>query len=117
MQYMLLIYLEEKEWERLSAEEKRTAMERGDAVTRDLQAKGQLVGASALGPVATATTVRSREGKTVFVDGPFAETREQLGGYYLIDVEDLDAALDVARRLHWLACTAIEVRPVTGCVE
>lgn len=117
MQYMLLIYLQEEEWGRLREEEKRTAMERGNAVTRDLQAKGQLVGASALAGVATATTVRSREGKTVFVDGPFAETKEQLGGYYLIDVPNLDAALDVARRLHWLACTAIEVRPVAQCVE
>lgn len=117
MQYMLLIYVQEEEWGRLSEEEKRTAMERGDAVTRELQAKGQFRGASALTAVATATTVRSREGKTVFVDGPFAETKEQLGGYYLIDVHDLDAALDVARRLHWLACTAIEVRPVAQSVE
>jgi len=117
MKYMLLIYLKEDEWEQVSEEEKRKAMERGDAVSRELQAKGQYLGGAPLAPVATATTVRDRDGKTVFVDGPFAETKEQLGGYYLIEVKDLDEALEVARRLHWLACTSIEVRPLGQCAE
>ena len=81
-------------------------------LTRELHAKGQYVTAAPLHPVATATSVRIREGKSLVTDGPFAETREQLGGFYIIDAKDLDEAIGVAKRIPPASKGTIEIRPV-----
>lgn len=117
MKYMLLIYLDELEWENLSPAEKDAAMERGDRICKELTAAGQFLGGAPLESVATATTVREKDGKKVLTDGPFAETREQLGGYCLIDVKNLDEALDVAKRMQSTAVTSIEVRPLAAIAQ
>ena len=114
MKYMLLIYLQETEWEKLPPAEKQEAADRGDRICKELTAAGQFLGGAPLAPVATATTVREKDGRKVLTDGPFAETREQLGGYCLIDVADLDAALGVAKRMHGTKVASIEVRPLGG---
>ena len=114
---MLLIYLNEKEWEALSDAEKQWAMDRGDRMCKELTAKGQFLGGAPLAPVATATTIREKDGKKVLTDGPFAETREQLGGYCLIDVKDLDEALKVATEMHGTTVASIEVRPLAAMAQ
>ncbi|HEX5324533.1 MAG TPA: YciI family protein, partial [Capsulimonadaceae bacterium] len=81
-------------------------------LTHDLHAKGQFLGASPLYPTAMATSVRIREGKRLVTDGPFAETREQLGGYYLIDAKNLDEAIEVAGRIPGARFGTVEVRPL-----
>ena len=81
-------------------------------LTQDLNAKGQYVAAGPLHSVSTATSVRVREGKRLVTDGPFAETREQLGGYYLIDANDLDEAMSIAERIPVAKVGTIEIRPV-----
>ena len=117
MKYMLLIYLNELEWENLSPAEKDAAMERGDKICKELTAAGQFLGGAPLEPVVSATTVRERDGKKVLTDGPFAETREQLGGYCLIDVKNLDEALDLAKRMQSTTVTSIEVRPLAAIAQ
>lgn len=82
------------------------------AFTQDILASGELVGGDRLGGVETATTVRVRNGKPAFTDGPFAETRERLGGYYIVDVGDLDRALELAARIPSARTGAVEVRPI-----
>ena len=106
MQYLLLIYFNETE-----------AADPGDhaaygAFTQDIIQKGAFKGGDALQPTSTATTVRVRDGKTLTTDGPFAETREQLGGYYLIEAKDLDEATEIASRIPGAKRGSIEVRPV-----
>lgn len=81
-------------------------------LTPDLDAKGQYLGASPLEPVSTATSVRVRDGRRVVMDGPFAETREQLGGYFLVDAADLDEAIAIAERIPGACRGTIEVRPL-----
>jgi hypothetical protein len=117
MKYMLLIYLNEQEWENLNPAEKQNAMDRGDKTCKELTAARQLLGGAPLAPVAAATTVREKDGKKVLTDGPFAETREQLGGYCLIDVKNLDEALEVAKRMHSTTVTSIEVRPLAEIAQ
>lgn len=109
MKYMLLIYGTETA---IDEEERQACMAESTAVCHDLAAKGQFLGASPLHPVSTATSVRVREGRVAVTDGPFAETVEQLGGYYLIDVPDLDAAIAVARRLPPAKWGTVEIRPI-----
>jgi len=111
MKYMLLIYLDEA-WERMPLHERREIYEGQRRVSDELTAKGQYVRGDPLHPASTATTVRVREGKRLLTDGPFAETREHLGGYMLIDVPDLDAAIAVAARGPLARVGTIEVRPV-----
>jgi hypothetical protein len=111
MRYMLLIYSQENEAER-DSDEMRATMEAYDAFTAEVQRRGAFLGASPLEPVATATTVRVRDGETLVTDGPFAETREQLGGYYLVDCPDLDAALELAALCPATASGTVEVRPL-----
>jgi hypothetical protein len=112
MQYLLLIYGAE------SADAQATPAERGQVMkaymdfTAAIQAEGIMVAGDALKPTSLATTVRVRDGKAMHTDGPFAVTKEQLGGYYLIDVPDLDAALAVAARLPGSWHGSVEVRPV-----
>lgn len=109
MKYMLLVYLDEKA---LTDEEREHCYVESAQLTQDLNAKGQYVIASPLHPVATATSVRLREGKRLVTDGPFAETREHLGGFYMVDVEDLDEAIRVAERIPVARVGTIEIRPV-----
>lgn len=113
MKYMLLTYLNEQAWAQLGQAEQDKAMEECMPVVRDLAAKGQLLGGAPLHPTSTATSVCLRDGRKLVTDGPFAETREQLGGYTLIDVENLDEAIGVATRfLGTSSMATIEIRPV-----
>ena len=109
MRYMLLIYGEEG---KLSESEREHCYEESTGLTHELHAKGQYLAAAPLHPTQTATSVRVREGKRVVTDGPFAETREQLGGYYLIEAEDLDEAIGIAGRIPAARWGTVEVRPV-----
>jgi hypothetical protein len=112
MQYMLLIYQSEADAKRRSDAEQRQMMQDYFAFTRDLAQAGKLKAGDPLEPTATATTVRVRDGKTLVTDGPFAETREQLGGYYMVEAADLDDAVAIAARIPSSKCGTIEVRPV-----
>lgn len=109
MTYMLLIYSDEEAWD--EGERERCYAE-SIQLTHDLHAKGQYRGASPLQPVATATSVRVRNGKRLVTDGPFAETREQLGGYFLIEAKDLDEAIEIAGRIPGARKGTVEIRPV-----
>src|SRR5258707_1384441 len=109
MKYMLLVYLDEQV---MSDEEREHCYVESAQLTQELNDKGQYLSASPLHPVATATSVRVRDGKRVVTDGPFAETREQLGGYFLIDAGDLDQALDIAARIPGARIGSVEIRPV-----
>jgi hypothetical protein len=112
MKYMLLCYDDEKAWEKAGQAALKQAMQEAVELTHELHAKGQYIDAAPLEPVATATSVRVREGKRLVTDGPFAETREVLGGYYLIDVEDLDAAIRIAERHSGARVGTVEIRPM-----
>jgi len=103
MKYMLLIYTAEPGWPE-GAESPR--------LTHELHARGQYLGAAPLHPVATATSVRVRDGKRLVTDGPFAETHEQLGGFFLIEAQDLDEAIGIAARIPGARKGTVEVRPV-----
>lgn len=112
MQYLLLIYDRESDWAALSEAEKGTIMKDYYAFTSSIRESGHYQGGNPLQPVATATTVQVRNGKTITTDGPFAETREQLGGYYLVEAKDLDDAIGVAARIPGARMGSIEVRPI-----
>lgn len=109
MKYMLLVYLDEQA---LSEAEREHCYVESAQLAQELNASGQYLDASPLHPVATATSVRVRNGRRVVTDGPFAETREQLGGYYLIEARDLDEALLVAERIPAARFGTVEIRPV-----
>jgi hypothetical protein len=112
MRYMLLISDNEAEFDRLPEQELAQIMSDYGKFTAALQAAGAYVGGNRLRPVATAKSVRVREGRTLLTDGPFAETKEQLGGYYLIDVKDLDEALQWAAKIPSARYGTIEVRAI-----
>ena len=112
MRYMFLIYSRETDMAEMSVADMEQLKAAHWAVMDETRAKGILQGAEPLHPTATATTVRIEGGRPLVLDGPFAETKEQLGGYYLIDVPDLDAALSWAARCPGAAHGSIEVRPV-----
>ena len=112
MQYLLLIYEAEKAWTTMPEAERNTLFAEYMAFTNDIKSSGHLRAGDALQPTHTATTVRVREGKTSTTDGPFAETREQLGGYYLIEAKDLDEATRIAARIPSARLGSIEIRPV-----
>ena len=112
MQYMLLIYDDEQVWQKLPEDERNSLYAAYGAFTNEVREKGALVTADQLQPTAAATTVRIRDGKEVVTDGPFAETKEQLGGYYLIDVESVDEALEWAAKIPSARYGTIEVRPL-----
>jgi hypothetical protein len=112
MRYMLLCYDDEQAWAKAGEAATREAIEEAVGLTHELDAKGQYIIASPLQAAATATNVRVRNGKPVVTDGPFAETHEVLGGFYLIDVEDLDEAIHVAGRHPGARLGTVEVRPV-----
>jgi hypothetical protein len=109
MKYMLLIYQNEAS---LDEAARQACYGESTQLAIDIQAKGQYLGASPLRPTAAATSVRVRDGKRLVTDGPFAETREQLGGYYLVDVEHLDQAIDIAARIPGARDGTVEIRPV-----
>src|SRR5215471_5819755 len=109
MKYMMLVYLDEKA---LSESEREKCYIESAKLARDLDTSGKYLAASPLHPVSTATSVRVREGKRLVTDGPFAETREQLGGYYIVDAKDLDEALDIAERIPVSSVGTIEIRPI-----
>lgn len=109
MKYMLLVYLDEQV---MSETEREHCYVESAQLARDLSAGGKYLAAGPLHPVATATSVRVRHGKRLVTDGPFAETREQLGGYYLIDARDLDDAMSIAERIPGAKFGTIEIRPV-----
>ncbi len=114
MEYMLLIYSDYSRFEAMSASQKAEGLAAYGAYTEALQKAGALRGGNRLRPVQSATTVRLKSGKTEVLNGPYAETREQLGGYYLIDVPDLDAALSWAARCPGASHGTVEVRPIWG---
>jgi hypothetical protein len=109
MKYMLLIYSEEKSW---SDDERDHCFAESTELTHELNAQRKYLGASPLLPVAMATSVRVRDGKRLVTDGPFAETREQLGGYFLIEASDLNEAINIAGRIPGARKGTVEVRPV-----
>jgi hypothetical protein len=112
MQYLLLIYNNEKEFDTQPKLELQQMMTEFDALSADIAKSGHLVGGNRLQSVATATTVRVRDGKNQITDGPFAETREQLGGYYLVEANDLDEATKLALRIPSARIGSIEIRPI-----
>jgi hypothetical protein len=112
MQYMLLIYGDESSWGNRSEEERGEVIEAYGAFTQELQQAGAMVAGDALQPTQTATTVRVKDGETLMTDGPFAETKEQLGGYYLIEADSLDEALEWAAKVPAAREGSVEVRPV-----
>ena len=109
MKYMLLIYGDEQA---LSEAEREDCYVESTQLARDIHAKGQFLSANPLHPTAMATSVRIRDGKRLVTDGPFAETREQLGGYFLVDANNLDEALAIAAKIPMARKGTVEVRPV-----
>ena len=114
MEYMLLIYVNEAEGKRRSDAEQGQMHRDYMAFTEDLVRSGKNKGGNALQQTAAASTVRVRNGKTTVMDGPFAETKEQLGGYYLVEAKDLDEAISIAARIPGAKHGSIEVRHVGG---
>lgn len=112
MKYMCLIYGDESKHPQRDTPEMGEMMQGYMAFTKDIQDKKVMVAGDPLEPVATATTVRVRGGKTETTDGPFAETKEQLGGYYILDCKDLDEAIAYAARIPTAAFGSVEVRPI-----
>ena len=112
MKFMLLCYDDEKFWEQAGTAAHLAAMEEAVQLCHELHVKGQYLRAAPLHPVATATSVRVRDGKRQVTDGPFAETREVLGGFYVIDVKDQAEAISVAARHSGARVGTVEVRPL-----
>ena len=114
MKYMLLIYTDEGAW---TESEREHCYADSTRLTHELNAKRQYLGAAPLHPVSTATSVRIRDGKRLVTDGPFAETREQLGGFFLVEAQDLDEAIGIAARIPGARKGTVEVRPVVDLPE
>ena len=112
MQYLLMLYAEEAGWDKLTAVEQQGAMASYHAYTEGLKKAGVYAGSNRLQPISTATTVRVANGSSQVLDGPYADSKEQLGGYYLIDAPDLDTAISWAARCPGASHGTIEVRPV-----
>jgi len=112
MQYLLLIYRSDAEYGKMNAAQCKEMSAEYGVFTQSIIQSGHFKAGDGLQPTTTATTVRVRDGKTLTTDGPFAETREQLGGYYLVEAKDLDAALAIAARIPGARTGSIEVRPV-----
>ncbi len=112
MQYLLLIYESERDWVNLSEAQQGQVLADYGAFTKSIKDSGNYRAGEALEPTTTATTVRVRDGKTLTTDAPFAETREQLGGFYLIEARDLDEATAIAGRIPTAKHGSVEVRPI-----
>ena len=109
MKYMLLIYMAE---DAMTDDERQHCYQESTELAHDLNAKGQFLATAPLQPVSTATTVQVRNGKRLVTDGPFAETREYLGGYFLVNTQNLDEAIDIAGRIPGARKGTVEIRPV-----
>jgi hypothetical protein len=114
MKYMLLIYADEQAW---TETEREQCYKESTELAHELNSKGQFLAASPLQPVSTATSIRVRDGKRLVIDGPFAETREQLGGFFLVDAKDLDEALEIAARIPAARKGTVEIRPVVEITD
>jgi hypothetical protein len=112
MRYMLLIYADEADWDGASEAERDLIMHQHGRLETDLRGSGRWESCNALQPARAATTVRVRSGRTVVSDGPFAETKEQLGGYYLVEAKDLAEAIAIAERIPTTKSGAVEIRPI-----
>ena len=112
MKYLCLIYENEQNWSHYTKNQGDAMMAEYGSFTQDIQKSGHRIGGEALQPTHTATTVRVRNGKVSTTDGPFAETKEQLGGYYLIEAKDLNDAIQVAAKIPSSRIGSIEVRPI-----
>jgi hypothetical protein len=112
MKFTLLLYGDESLWADASQEDLAASMERFEAFDRELTAAGVLAGGEGLEPSASATTVRRSDGELMLTDGPFAETREQIGGFYVLECADLDEAIRWASKVPELETGVVEVRPV-----
>jgi hypothetical protein len=109
MKYMLLIYADEQAW---TEAERQECYRESTELAHTLKSRGQFLATSPLHPVSTATSVRVRDGRRLVTDGPFAETREQLGGFFLVDAKDLDEAIDIAGGIPGARKGTVEIRPV-----
>ena len=109
MKYMLLIYLEEQA---LGETERQACYLESTQLAQELHSNGQFLAANPLHPTSTATSIQVRDGKRLVTDGPFAETREQLGGYFLVDVKNLDEAIGIAARIPGARVGTVEIRPI-----
>jgi len=109
MKYMLLVYMDEQA---MTDEERASCYVESAQLAQDLNSKGHYLAAGPLHPVATATSLRVRDGKRVVTDGPFAETREQLGGFYIVEAKDLDEAIAISERIPPARYGTIEIRPM-----
>lgn len=112
MKYMLLCYDDEQAWARAGAAVHQAALQEAVALTHELNAKHQYIAASPLQPSSKAVSVRVRDGRMLTTDGPFAETREVLGGYYIIEVANLDDAIEIAGRHPGARVATVEIRPL-----
>jgi hypothetical protein len=112
MKYLCLIYEDEKQWDALPAEQSDAILTEYSSFTDDIRSSGHFIAGEALQPTQAATTVRVRNGTISTTDGPFAETREQLGGYYLVEAKDLNEAIAIAARIPAARNGSIEVRPI-----
>src|SRR5678815_4481654 len=112
MKYLLLIYESEAGFAGMSGDEQARIFEEYMVYTKNIKKSGNYIGGEALQAISTATTVRVKNGKTLTTDGPFAETREQLGGFYLVEAKDLDEATSIAARIPSVRFGCIEVRPI-----
>src|ERR1700751_5800621 len=112
MQYLLMIYQNEAEYAKNDAATTQKMLGEYQTFTQSIIQSGHFKGGDRLQPTTTATTVRVRDGKTLTTDGPFAETREQLAGYYMVDAKDLDSAISIAARIPGARIGSIEVRPI-----
>jgi hypothetical protein len=112
MKYLLMIYDQEKQWADMPEAQKGAMFAEYGKLTADLKTSGKWLAGAPLQPTSTATTVRVREGKALTTHGPFAETREQLGGYYLVEAKNLDEATAIAARIPSARMGSIEVRPI-----
>jgi hypothetical protein len=109
MKYMLLIYSDEQAW---TEAERQCCYQESTELAHELHSKGQFLATSPLHPTSTATSIQVRNGKRIVSDGPFAETREQLGGFFLVDAKDLDEAIGIAARIPSARVGTVEIRPV-----
>lgn len=113
MRYLLMCCFDEKRWEEIPEPQRQKVMDEYRALEQDLVKNGQYLAGAKLGPISTATTIRLKDGRPAITDGPFAETKEQIGGYHLIECENLDEAIAIALRIPTLpAGGTVEVRPV-----
>ena len=117
MQYMLLIYDDEQVWANFSEAERGAIFGEYGKLTQELRDSGAYVAGDPLQPIATATSVRVRDGEPLVTDGPFAETKEQLGGYYIVEAESIDEAIEHASKIPSARYGTIEVRPILSTAD